>query len=180
MRLVILGEGGHAKHLYAQVRRLPGYDVIMTSDDDIVRVDDQVLIGIGTDISKRRELFERFRDRTLQHLALYRWTHDSVHVGWGSQLEVGTIIQSDTDIGDNVLVNTGAQIDHDCKIGDHCVISPGAILCGNVTLGEACAIGAGAIIVQGVTLEPETVIPAGTLVAGPDDFRVPQRMVRGD
>ncbi len=131
MRVVILGKGGHAKMLYAHARRLPGYKARMTDDDESVKVDEHVLIGIGNDVNKRRALFERFRHQIIQHFAMYRWVHDSVHIGWGAQLAVGTIIQVGSDVGDNVLINTGAQIDHDCTIGDHCVIAPGAILCGN-------------------------------------------------
>lgn len=157
MRVVILGTGGHAKSL-AQFHS----GAILTNNDGDVLPDDEVHIGVG-DMKRRRQLFRQFRhqipDRGVQLMAM-TWTGPDVR------------------LGDNVLVNTGAQIDHDCNIGAHSIISPAAVLCGNVTIGEYSFIGAGAIIVQGVTLEPESYVRAGTLVVGPDDMRVPQRVVR--
>ncbi|HDZ73713.1 MAG TPA: hypothetical protein ENH55_13290 [Aurantimonas coralicida] len=174
-RIVILGTGGHARTLQA-LMGYPADSCILTDDDDEVRPDDSVLIGVG-DVVKRRSLFKKFRSQVQEMRASRTFVHTSVKVGRGIQMIMGAMIMPNCRIGDNVLINTGAQIDHDCNISSHCVISPGAILCGNVTLGEACFIGAGAIIVQEVTLEPETFIPAGTLVVGPDDLRHPLRDV---
>lgn len=163
MRHLILGTGGHAKAM-GQVLSAdnPVCRFLMADNDDDVRPDDVVYIGVG-DILTRKRMFEKFRNQVPYH---------------GVQLMGRTWIGPDVVLWENVLVNTGAQIDHDCTIGHHCVIAPGATLCGGVTLGEACFVGAGAIIVEGVTLEPETFVPAGTLVVGPDDFRMPVRMVR--
>ena len=181
--VAILGRGGHARVL-ARILAVPGglmgvVEPPMIGKGEDVPAVGGLAIGVG-DVGTRRVLYETFQSRIISV-----WAPDvkvSMYVGGmrGTQYMRGVIIERSARIERNVLVNTGAQIDHDCTIGDHCVISPGAILCGNVTLGEACFIGAGAIIVQGVTLEPETFVPAGTLVVGPDDFRVPSRVVRGD
>lgn len=171
MRTLILGAGGHARSLKLY---LPEW-VRMISNDDIVKPEDRVYIGIG-DISARRRLFEKFRG---QVQCLWRLPgRDRDELPDGIQVFPSAHVSSDAKIGVNVLVNTGAQIDHDCTIGDHCVLAPSALLCGGVTLGEGCFVGAGAIILENVTLEPDTVVPAGTLVVGSDDFRKPIRMVR--
>lgn len=170
MRIVMLGDGGHAAALSQFV--MVNWWV---TDDTKVEPDDQVVIGVG-DLVTRRKLFEKFAPRVKAVWA--PGVRLPTSPGRGFQFLTGVIVSVGCRIGDNVLVNTGAQIDHDCTIGHHCVIAPGAILCGGVTLGEACFVGAGAIIVEGVTLEPETFVPAGTLVVGPDDFRMPVRMVQ--
>lgn len=164
MRVVILGAGGHAKAVGAVLidRHGPLIRPYCTEDDDEVRPDDEVHIGVG-DMKIRRRLFARFREQIPDR---------------GVQLMTGVLIGPDCTLGNNVLVNTGAQINHDCAIGDHCIISPGAILCGGVALGEGCFVGAGAVIIEGVTLGPETFVPAGTLVVASGDFRKPQRDVR--
>lgn len=170
MRIVMLGDGGHAAALsqFVMVNE-------WITDDTKVEPDDQVVIGVG-DLATRRKLFEKFAPRVKAVWAPGVWLPTSR--GRGFQFLSGVIIPLRCRVGDNVLINTGAQIDHDCTIGDHCVIAPGAILCGGVTLGEACFVGAGAIIVEGVTLEPDTFVPAGTLVVGPSDFRMPGHVVR--
>ncbi len=176
-RTVILGNGGFAKILAS-----------MTGDDcldkgDPVPDDAEIVIGVG-DVGLRKNLFLEYRERVNWVIAGTAIYEDELDCGdledyWGLQLMAGAIIQPGVTFGENVLINFGALIDHDCNIGDHCVISPGAILCGNVTLGEGCFVGAGAIIIQGVTLDAETFVPAGTLVVASDDFRKPQRVVRG-
>lgn len=131
-------------------------------NDAEVLPDDIVHIGVG-DMKKRRRLFNRFKAQIPNR-----------GVQWMGHTWEGP----DCTIGENVLINTGVKIEHDCRIGAHSIISPAAVLCGNVTIGEGSFIGAGAIIVQGVTLEPESYVRAGTLVVGPNDMRVPQRVVQ--
>ncbi len=170
---VILGNGGLAKVLHSIT------DAPMLGPDDYVPSHSSIIIGVG-DLDRRREIYNECGDRaSLTVVSNSAETTDYVN-GRGLQVLHRAVIQSGCNIGENVLINFGALIDHDCNIGSHCVISPGAILCGSVTLGEGCFVGAGAIIIQEVTLDPETFVPAGTLVVGPDDFRKPQRVVRGD
>ena len=46
----------------------------------------------------------------------------------------GTIIQTNTTIADNSIINTGALIDHDCQIGSHIHIAPGTKISGSVNI----------------------------------------------
>lgn len=157
-RVVILGNGGHARAL---ADTLDIFNIVFLENDDDVLPDDTVYIGVG-DLETRIRLFERFRSqipgRGVQFMA-------NVHVG------------PNCAIGDNVLLNTGSQIDHDCIIGNHSIVSPGAILCGGVELGESCFIGAGSIIVEGVELENGTFVSAGSLVVKQNDIRRSLRLV---
>ena len=179
-RTVILGNGGFANALDGTISATGGCVVERIEDDTKVPHGYRLAVGVG-DPKKRREIFQKFHPMAFPPIVHPSVTLEDRLYGlaWGVQIMAGVVLQSGYTIGENVLINFGALIDHDCNIGDHCVISPGAILCGNVTLGEGCFVGAGAIIIQGVTLDAETFVPAGTLVVASDDFRKPQRVVRG-
>lgn len=171
MARVVLGDGGHGRLISA----MTGAPCV--GKNDAVPDDAEVFIGVG-DLHVRRQLYDAYAPRVIGIIDESAMIAGNVVTGPGLQVFVGAVVSIGVRLGANVVVNTGAQIDHDCVIGDHCIIAPGAVLCGDVTLGAGCFVGASATIVQGVTLAPGTFVPAGTLVAGPDDFRRPQRMVR--
>lgn len=87
-----------------------------------------------------------------------------VELGQGVQVMAGVIVQAETRIGDDVILNTGARIDHDVQIGDHVHVAPGAVLSGNIRLGSGCHIGAGASLLQGIHIGSGVVIGIGTMV----------------
>lgn len=63
----------------------------------------------------------------------------------------GTVINSDTRIGCNVIINSRTSIDHDCCIGDASHIAPGATLCCTVRVGAGSFICAGATVIPNLT-----------------------------
>lgn len=177
MRVVILGDGGHARVISGMLWGTC-LQVRAVADDAAVTEDDRLILGMG-DIRTRARLFETFgRERFMTLIHRSAVISEDSAIGAGVQVMAGVIVQSGARLRDGVLINTRASIDHGCDIGAFCHIAPGAVLCGDVTLGERCLIGAGSIIVEGVKLEPDTFIPAGSLVVGPDDIRRPQRVVR--
>ena len=89
-RVVILGKGGHAKSLQ---HVLSWADILLENDDD-VRPDDQVYIGVG-DLETRRRLFEKF----------------SAQIPYRGVQQMGnTWVGPDVQTGVNVLINTGAPL----------------------------------------------------------------------
>ncbi len=89
---------------------------------------------------------------------------DDVHLGEGSQVLHGSVIQSDTSIGDHSIINTSVSVDHDCKIHEHCHIAPRSVLCGEVTIKKKTFVGSGSIIVNKICIEEECTIAAGVTV----------------
>lgn len=87
-----------------------------------------------------------------------------VTIGVGSVLMAGVIVNADTVIGDEVIINTGATIDHDNVIANAVHIAPGCHLCGHVTVGESSFIGAGSVLIPSVTVGSHVVVGAGTTV----------------
>ncbi len=134
--------------------------------DGLSPADVLVLNGVG-DTARRVGLFEMV---TTKGLALATIVHrlagvlDRVEVLEGAQIMAGALVQCDSRIGRNALINTGAIVEHDCVVGDLAHIAPGAVLCGNVTVGARAHVGAGATVIQGVTIGVGAIIGAGAVV----------------
>lgn len=85
-------------------------------------------------------------------------------IGDGSMVLQGSIVQTGTEIGRHVIVNTAASIDHDNYIGNFVHIGPKATLCGGVFVGEGTFIGAGATIINNIKIGKWCTIGAGAVV----------------
>lgn len=94
----------------------------------------------------------------------FGWRHESAHIGAGTLLCAGTIVQVDARIGRHCIINTGAIVEHDNVIGDFTHIAPGVRLAGNVSVGEGVFIGIGAKVIPGISIGDEAVIGAGATV----------------
>lgn len=87
-----------------------------------------------------------------------------VVMGSGTVVMAGAVVNSDTRIGNNVIVNTRSSIDHDCTIGDGVHIAPGATLCGTVSVGNGTFVGAGSTIIPNLTIGANVLVGAGAAV----------------
>jgi len=122
----------------------------------------------------RRAVFERYREAGYNFPYLVHTSATiaiDVNLGVGSQIMAGSVVQTGTVIGQNVIINTGACVDHDCCIGDHAHIAPGAIVCGGVRVGENAHVGTGATVIQGIKIGRNSFVAAGAVVIRdvPDD-----------
>ncbi|QTN24267.1 NeuD/PglB/VioB family sugar acetyltransferase [Rhizobacter sp. AJA081-3] len=200
---ILLGAGGHAKVVLA-LAQLLGWQVVGVSDPAIAAqgllnwrglpvLDDQRLAGMApgsvellngvgqtTGGGVRQRLFDAFTLRGFRFPALVHpaaIVDPSARVADGVQVMAGAVIQADTQIGANSIVNTRAGIDHDATLGAHVHVAPGATLCGSVQLGDGAFVGAGATVVQGVRLGRGAFLAAGALLARdlPDAGRWPER-----
>ncbi len=180
---VLLGAGGHARVVCSAFEgdvigclsperpdsRWPK-DIPWLGDDDALDeldpADVLALNGVG-DISRRVELFEMV---TAKGFVLATLVHrqakilDRVEVQEGAQIMAGALLQCDSRIGRNALINTGVIVEHDSVVGDHVHIAPGAVLCGNVTVGARAHVGARATVIQGVSIGIGAIIGAGAVV----------------
>ena len=190
-QLIMLGAGGHASVLHA-LALAAGHHFIGICDPELcrdgvrfwkgIRVlgDDSALAdidkatmglvnGIGQLVGNRaRQLvFERSRKAGFSFPVLihpFAWVADGVDLKQGVQVMAGAIIQPESIIGENTIVNTNASVDHGCVIGGHVHIAPGATLCGGVTVGDGAFVGAGSTLVQNVFIGSEAVVGAGAVV----------------
>lgn len=187
--LILIGGGGHARVLIDALR-LVGATILGLCDPALsaggkgplgvpVLGGDEALTGHSPEAvflvnaigsvqltAKRRDRFQQlsargYRFAVVRHPSVI--VGADVELGEGTQLMAGTVVQSGTRLGINVLLNTRVSVDHDCRLGDHVHIAPGATLSGNVVVGESTHVGAGAVIIQGVRVGKGCLIGAGAV-----------------
>ncbi|MDD2272298.1 MAG: acetyltransferase [Desulfuromonadaceae bacterium] len=187
-KIFIFGASGHAKVVIDIIERQGLYDIAFLVDDDpslkgtelygyhviggkmeLLEIRDQVyggIIGIGSNRA-RISVAKWLTDNRFNLVSAF---HPSAQLGRGVTVGVGTVIMagavinSDSKVGRNVIVNTRASIDHDCIIGDGAHIAPGTTLCGTVGIGEGTFICAGATVIPNLTIGSNVIIGAGSTV----------------
>lgn len=187
-KIFIFGASGHAKVVIDIVERQGLYDIAFLADDDMClngcNVYGYLVIGgkpellasgvrkgivaIGSNAA-RAGVAAWLADNGIDQVSA---VHPSaqlargVEIGAGSVVMAGTVINSDTWIGRNAIINSRVSIDHDCRIADASHIAPGATLCGTVRVGTGSFVCAGATVIPNLTIGNNTVIGAGSTVIG--------------
>lgn len=158
---LIYGFGGHGKVL-AEALTFNTEFLVGVFDDQPIEVFEKVIylgpydpkiypelpiiIGIGNN-NVRKQL-----SQLIKH-SFHSFIHPSAHVagsvkiGKGSVILQNAVIQTNTIIGNHVIVNMGAMVDHDNTIGDFVHISP------------LCYVGSNSIISELTCLEPCSRVP---------------------
>lgn len=96
--------------------------------------------------------------------------HPSAQIALGVEIAPGTVvmanavINTDSKIGQHVIVNTAATIDHDCIVGDYCHIAPGCSIGGGVKVGNGSFLGIGSSVCQYLEIGDRTTCGAGSVV----------------
>ncbi len=178
MKLTIIGASGHGK-VVADIASKCGYDCIEFLDDDVSLkkcgkwpvvgktdkvVDNSVFVAIGN-AEIRRQLIERLQSKkvvTLIHPDAV--VADNVHIGKGTVVMAGAVINPDASIGDGCIINTSSSVDHDCIIDDYSHISVGVHLSGTVHVGKMTWLGTGAVVSNNIVICDNCTIGAGTTV----------------
>ncbi len=176
--MLIYGTGGHSKVVFDSLSS-SGIKVLGFFDDSIrLKVfkdlqvtkyskdhlsKEKVIIAIG-DNRNRKKVSVEIQHRIGKVVDGHSLISPESNIGNGSMVLQGVVIQTGTQIGEHVIVNTSASVDHDCIIGDFSHIAPNATLCGNVTVGEGTLVGAGSVIVPGIVIGRWSIIGAGSVV----------------
>ena len=196
--MILFGASGHAKVIIdilekqgvmveflvdanAEIKEIQGYKVLHENDFENGD-DDEIIISIGSN---------KIRKKVSQTLNMvYGWAlhpsavlGDDVIIGQGTVVMAGSVINSSSDIGNHVIINTNASVDHDCELKDFIHISPNATLCGGVKIGEGTHVGAGATITPNLIIGEWVTIGAGAVVIDniPDNAVVvgnPSRIIK--
>jgi sugar O-acyltransferase (sialic acid O-acetyltransferase NeuD family) len=210
--LYIYGAGGLGKEVASLVyeinRQEPSWDLCGYFDDawpdksesyDLPVVGDMekllnweekiaIVIAVG-DPRTRKDVAKTLGQRNFQypvliHPSVILQNQDRINVGRGTILGAGTILTTDIEIGEHVLINLNCTIGHDCRIGDYSAVMPGVNLAGGVELERSVFIGAGANIVNAVHLGEDARVGAGAVVlkdvdAGDTVVGIPAKKVAG-
>lgn len=125
----------------------------------------QLYLAVG-DNSKRRKLYERYRDS----FKMPSLTHPSavvernVTVGEASQICMGALLASEAKIGCGCIINTGTSVDHESSVGDFVHLAPQVVVAGRTTIGEGTFVGMNASIAPNIRVGRDAVIGAGAIV----------------
>ena len=184
MSLAIYGTGGHAKSIYNLIRNKNkiiffdkknkyfkvgnktfivkgGLKQLIENEKKI----SEVIIAIGNNKIREKNykaLKKKFKFATLIHTKSH--CAYGVKIGDGTVVMPGILINTDSIVGNNCIINSHSSIDHDCLIGDHTHICPGVILGGNVRIGKNCWIGLGTKIIQNCNIGDNVFVAAGSVV----------------
>ena len=82
----------------------------------------------------------------------------------GCNIMTGTIITSDVEISEAVLINLNCTIGHDVCIGRYTELSPGVHLSGKTKVGEFSVLGTGAVVIPKVQIGNNVIVAAGSVV----------------
>jgi len=88
----------------------------------------------------------------------------SASIGNGSIILGGSLVSSNTVIGNFVKLNFFSRVHHDVRIDNYTTIAPGATILGNVKVGKRVYVGANATLLPGITVGDGAVIGAGSVV----------------
>lgn len=187
-KIFVFGASGHAKVVIDIIERQGLYDIVFLVDDDpalkgtefygyhviggkqeLLEVRDQICGGIVAIGSNRARIAvaDWLTDNCFN---LVSAIHPLSQLGRGVTVAVGTVIMagavinSDSCIGRNVIVNTRASIDHDCTVGNGVHIAPGTTLCGTVIVGDCTFVCAGVTIIPNLTIGHNVIVGAGSTV----------------
>lgn len=186
-RLLIIGSGGHAKVVIDIFKRNSVYDIVgcISADETGQSVlgvpvlgDDTLLaelltqginfvfVAIG-DNRLRNRIYEKTLGMGFQFanaISSFSCISPTVKLGNGIAIMPGVVINAESVIEDNVIINTGATIDHDNRIQASAHIAPGSNLAGNVTVGTGAFLGIGCKVIPGVTIGAWSTVGAGAVV----------------
>ena len=168
MTLAIYGTGGHAKSIFNLIKAgnktyivKGGIKKLLENKKKI----NELIIAIGDNTIREKNfkiLKKNFKFATLIHSKSH--CAYGVKIGEGTVVMPGSLINTDTTIGRNCIINSSSSIDHDCLIGDHTHICPGTVLAGNVSIGKNCWIGLGSKIIQNCNIGNNVFVAAGSVV----------------
>jgi len=88
-----------------------------------------------------------------------------VEIGDGSIICAGSIVTTDINIGQHVILNLSCTVGHDTVIGDYCSFMPAINISGEVVIEKGVYVGTGAKIINQLRIGEHTIVGAGAVVS---------------
>ena len=142
MKKVLIGNGGHAREVMAQM----GLKLTRFVDDEFVDEDslpisqfDPTKHAVMVAIANSKDRYDMVQ-KLPKETQFFTFIHptalimDNVEIGEGSFIGAYSILTTNIKIGKHAILNRGNQIGHDCRIGNYFSAMPGSIVSGNVTI----------------------------------------------
>lgn len=127
----------------------------------------EIVVAIGSPISKKKVVDRLINNTNAKFATLFHPNAiigDRNKIGIGSIICAGTIITTDTVIGNHVIINLSCTLGHDAIIKQYSTIAPGVNISGNVSIEEGCDLGTNSVIIQGKIIGEWSIIGAGAVV----------------
>ena len=157
---VLIGDGGHAREVMAQM----GVKLDRFVDDEYVSNDTfplskldpnkhEVMIAVA-DSKSRFDISQRLP----KGIKFFTFIHptslimDDVEIGEGSFIGCYSVLTTNIKIGTHSILNRANHIGHDCRIGNFFSAMPGVIVSGNVTIQDLVYIGTNSSIKEKVKI----------------------------
>jgi sugar O-acyltransferase (sialic acid O-acetyltransferase NeuD family) len=166
---VIIGAGGFAREVRAEVRLQYGKILKMYVDDEywqegLFRISDfdpekqSALIAVGNPADKKA-ILAKLPEKTIF------WSYISprayvgkIEIGAGSIICAGTIVTVDVKIGNHVHLNLNTTVGHDSVIGDFVTTAPNVNISGNVNIGNGVYLGTASCIREKLSICEDAII----------------------
>lgn len=188
-KIIILGNGGHARSMADVIRSQNRYEImgyisndknnhsvdypIIGTDDDLLKIYNSGIynaaIGIGfLGRSPLRKQLYNILKRIGYSLPVIcdpsACISPNVIIEEGVFIGKKAIVNINAHVGKMSIINTGAIVEHDCKVGNFSHISVGTVLCGGVVVGEESFVGANATVIQNINIASNSMIGAGQII----------------
>tara|TARA_B110000503_G_C7167319_1_gene422562 strand:- start:4079 stop:4651 length:573 start_codon:yes stop_codon:yes gene_type:complete len=149
MKKVLIGNGGHAREVMAQM----GVNLLRFVDDQYVDSDTLPLSQFDPTehiamvaVSNSKDRFDIVQ-KIPKETQFFTFIHPTalimgdVEIGEGSFIGAYSILTTNIKIGKHAILNRGNHIGHDCQIGNYFSAMPGSIVSGNVTINDCVYLG---------------------------------------
>ena len=172
MKKVLIGNGGHAREVMAQM----GIKLECFVDEEYVDNETSPLSKFDPNIHIAMIVVSNSKDRydIVQRLPketkFFSFIHptalimDNVEIGDGSFIGAYSILTTNIKIGKHTILNRGNHIGHDCIIGDYFSAMPGAIVSGNVTISDIVYMGNNSSIREKLSIHSSSIIGMNSAV----------------
>ena len=172
MKKALIGNGGHAREVMAQM----GLNLICFVDDKYIKHGDKtiplslfnpeeyaVMVAIA-DPRVRYNIVQKLPEKTKYFTFIHPTTliMNDVEIGEGSFVGAYSILTTNIKIGKHSILNRNNHIGHDCVIGDYFSAMPGSIVSGNVTIQDFVYLGTNSSIKEKLTIHSSTTIGLNT------------------
>ncbi|MBT3935336.1 MAG: acetyltransferase [Bacteroidetes bacterium] len=138
------------------------------SDINLVKTEVYLAVGIGIS-SVKKEIVSKITNpmitfATLIHPSVIFGNPKSIKVGKGTIIGANSIITTNVEIGNYVLLNLACTVGHDTIIRDYSSFMPTVNISGEVVVNAGVYVGTGVQIINQLQIGEDTVIGAGSVV----------------
>jgi sugar O-acyltransferase (sialic acid O-acetyltransferase NeuD family) len=172
MKKVLIGNGGHAREVMAQM----GIKLECFVDEEYVDNETSPLSKLDPNIHIAMIVVANSKDRydIAQRLPketkFFSFIHptalimNNVEIGDGSFIGAYSILTTNIKIGKHTILNRSNHIGHDCIIGDYFSAMPGAIVSGNVIISDIVYMGNNSSIRERLSIHSSSTIGMNSAV----------------